>query len=262
MEKQVSLEKLGKEIIQDLYREGMIRTWYRDKPDGFTLASGMYSPFYINLRLISSVPSGSIELYRKAGEAVGLMLKNAGFVADGIHRIVGVAMAGIPLANAVTLNMGIPSLYTRKLPEDVKTPEDVEEYIRAHGQKALVEGDFESGDRLAIVDDLVTTFGSKALAISQVEQEAKQRGITDLTIKDIVVLIDREQGGAQKAAELGYNLHALIPFASKGLDWLQDSLHPIEYETISSYLQNPEAYQDKEVQTGLTDIAKERYLRR
>ena len=252
----LQLEKLGKEITQGAYQEGFIRTWYRDKPEGFTLASGLYSPLYINLRLISSVPSGSAELYRKAGEAVGLMLENAGFAPDGKHRLVGVAMAGIPLANAVTLNRGIPSLYTRKLPEDVKTPEDVDAYMHAHGQKALVEGDFESGNILAIVDDLVTTFGSKALAISQVKREAEQRGITDLTLKDIVVLFDREQGGAQKAAEMGYTLHALVPFSSKGIHWLKDSLTPVEYRTIVDYLQNPKAYQDKKVQEHLKNMSR------
>ena len=122
MQDQERLEKLGREFVKGLYKEGMIRTWYKDKPEGWKLASGIYSPFFISLRPISSVRSGSIELYRIAGEAVSIMLKSAGFVADGRHRIVGIAMAGIAIANAATLSTGIPSLYTRKLPDWMREP--------------------------------------------------------------------------------------------------------------------------------------------
>jgi orotate phosphoribosyltransferase len=249
-----SREQLGKEIISGLYQERMILTWYRDKPEGWILASGLWSPFYVNLRLISSAKNS--ELYRKAGRAIGMMLDDIGFVPDGKHRIIGLAMAGIPLANAVTLQSGIPSLYTRKLPEDVKTPEKLDEYISAHGQHALVEGDIESGDRLAIIDDLVTKFDSKLLAKSQIEQEIKRRALTDVTVKDFIVLVDREQGGAERAKALGLNLYSFIPFASKGLDWLKGDLADIEYNTITDYLKNPAKYQDKELQKSLKEMAK------
>ncbi len=252
------LEELGRKIVKSLYEEGMIRTWYKDNPDGWKLASGLYSPFFISLRPISSVRSGSIELYKMAGEAISIMLNDAGFVADGRHRIVGIAMAGIALANAATLNTGIPSLYTRKLPEEVKTPKDVEEYLGAHGQKALVEGDFNPGDTLAIIDDLVSTFGSKELAISQIQQEAKRRGISNMKLNDIFVLLDREQGGRERAKELGYNLHALISFKSVGVHWLKDALQPIEYDTIVSYLKNPKDYQNSEIQQKLKSIASQK----
>ena len=255
MQDEERLEELGRKIVRNLYEEGMIRTWYKDRPEGWKLASGLYSPFFISLRPISSVRSGSIGLYRTAGEAMSIMLKNAGFVADGKHRIVGIAMAGIALANAATLNTGIPSLYTRKLPEEVKTPKDVEEYLSAHGQKALVEGDFNPGDKIAIIDDLVSTFGSKELAISQIQQEARRRGINDMELKDIFVLLDREQGGGERAKELGYDLHALVPFASKGIHWLKDVLQPVEYETIVSYLKNPGDFQSNDAQERLRAIA-------
>ncbi len=146
-----SREQLGKDIISSMYQERMVLTWYRDKPEGWTLASGLWSPFYVNMRLVSSTKNP--ELYRNAGKAIGMLLDDIGFVPDGKHRVVGVAMAGIPLANAVTLQKGIPSLYTRKLPEDVKNPEKLNEYLKAHGQHAMVEGEIESGDRLAIIDD-------------------------------------------------------------------------------------------------------------
>jgi orotate phosphoribosyltransferase len=245
-------EELGMKIVQGLYKEKMILTWYRDKPQGWTLVSGLYSPLYINLRLICSVDT---ELYRLAGKAMALLLNNAGFVSDGKHRIVGIAMAGVPLANAATLASNIPSLYTRKLPEDVKTPEALDNYIKAHGQHSLVEGDLRPGDRLGIVDDLVARFDSKLLAKSQIEQEIRRRNLSDVTVNDVFVLLDREQGGAEVARKNGINLHSLIPFASKGLEWLKGSLSDIEYTTIKDYLSDPQKYQTKEMQEKLKGMA-------
>lgn len=240
-------EELGKRIIEGLYKNRMILTWKRDKPEGWTLMSGLWSPFFINLRLISSTDP---ELYRMVAEGMGMLLDDIGFKADGKHRIVGVAMAGIPFANALTLQKGIPSLYTRKLPEEVKTPEELERYMKAHGQKSLVEGEIKDGDTLAIVDDLVARFDSKILAISQVNQEAEKRGIK-VGLRDVIVLIDREQGGADRAKAAGYNLHALIPFLSKGIGWLKDQFSEEEYNVITDYLKDTEKYQDKAVQEKL-----------
>ena len=245
-------EKLGKEIMEGLYRTGMILTWHRDNPKGWTLASGLWSPFYINLRLMSSYPA----LYRKAAEAMGIIMSEMGFKPDGNFRVVGLAMAGISLADALSLRSGIPALYTRKLPEDVKTPEDVEKYVRAHGQHALVEGSLNSGDRIALIDDLVTRFDSKLLAIGQVNGEIKRRNLTGITLKDIVVLLDREQGGSQAAERLGYKMHAFIPFASKGVHWLKDTLSEIEYSTIVDYLKDPQKYQSAEMQESLRNTAR------
>lgn len=249
-----SREQLGREIISSLYKERMILTWYRDKPEGWIMAGGLWSPFYLNLRPISSAKDP--ELYGKAGRAIGMMLEDIGFVPDGKHKVVGVAMAGIPLANAVTLQNGIPSLYTRKLPEDVKTLEKLNEYMAAHGQHALIEGEIESGNILAIIDDVVTTFGNMLLAEGQVEQEIKMRMLTDVTAKDFITLVDREQGGAERAKHLGFNLSSFIPFASKGLNWLKIELAEVEYKTMTDYLKDPAKYQDKELQKNLGDLAR------
>lgn len=240
-------ESLGKEIMEDLLREKMLLIWSRDKPEGWVMASGLWSPFYLNIRVISSYP----KLYKKAAEAINFMLNDIGVKPNGRDKVVGIAMAGVPLANAITFMSGIPSLYTRKLPEEVKTPEDVERYLHSHGNKALVEGEMKSGDRLILVDDLVTRFDSKLLAIGQINGEIKRRKLTNVETKDIVVLLDREQGGVEKARELGYSLHAFIPFASKGIGWLKDSLTEVEYEVITDYIKNTEKYQKKEIQAEL-----------
>ncbi len=248
-------EQLGKQIVEGLYDARMIRTWYRDKPEGWTLANGKWSPYYINLRLLSSAPQ---QLYVAVGNAMGSMLKELGYKPGSRDKVVGIAMAGISIADAIALLHGIPALYTRKLPDDVKTPEDVERYLKAHGQHALVEGDFENGDRLAIVDDLVTGFDSKLLAISQVNQEIQRRNLLGVTLQDVAVLLDREQGGAQRARDLGYNLHSYIPFISKGLPWLKDRFSQQETETILDYVGNVEKYQDSELQKHLKQLAKQK----
>lgn len=244
-------KQLEEQITELLYEEGMILTWYRDKTDGWILRNGLWTPYYINLRLLPSYP----KLYRLIGNAIGLFLKELGYEPNGKDRIVGIAMAGIPIADSIALLHRIPALYTRKLPEDIKTLEDLEKYIVVHGQHALVEGKFYNGDRLAVIDDVVTEFDSKLLAINQVNQEARRRGITDITLQDIVVLLDREQGGKERAQELGYKLHSLIPFISKGLGWLKDRFSPIEYEIITNYAENPQKYQDSELQQYLKQLA-------
>ncbi|HUB92552.1 MAG TPA: hypothetical protein VL945_01180 [Candidatus Saccharimonadales bacterium] len=245
-------EALGREIMEDLLKAKMILTWYRDRPEGWFMASGLWSPFYLNIRVISSYP----ELYRKAAIAINMLLGDIGVKPGGRDKVVGIAMAGIPLANAVTFTQGIPSLYTRKLPEEVKTPEDVERYMHSHGNKALVEGDMESGDRLVLVDDLVTRFDSKLLAIGQINEEVKRRKLTNIETREIVVLLDREQGGVDKAREMGYTLRSFIPFASKGIGWLKGSLSELEYSTIVDYLKDNKRYQDKGMQEQLARQAK------
>ncbi|MBI2084004.1 MAG: hypothetical protein HYT70_00060 [Candidatus Aenigmarchaeota archaeon] len=244
-------EQLGKRIIEGLYDEGMILTWYRARPEGWILRGGLWSPYYINLRLLPSSP----ELYSLVGNAMGMLLKELGYKSNGNDRVVGIAMAGIPIADAVALLHEIPALYTRKLPEEVRTPEDLQSYIEAHGQHALVEGEFYTGDRLAVVDDLVTGFDSKLLAIRQINQETQRRGVTGITLQDVAVLLDREQGGVERARDLGFNLYSLVPFISKGLDWLREKLSQTEYDTIVDYVRDTEKYQDPELQQHLKQLA-------
>lgn len=245
-------DSLGRQITRGLYESGMIKTWYRDKPGGWRLASGLWSPYYINLRLVSSFP----ELYVNTGKAMEIMMDDIGFKRGTSDKVVGIAMAGIALANAITFTAGIPSLYTRKLPEDVRTPEDVRKYLSSHGQKALVEGEFNSGDKLALIDDLVTGLDSKLLAHSQVIEEAKIRKLVDVTVDHIVVLLDREQGGAEKARSAGFQLCSFIPFATKGVHWLKEGISEIEYKTIIEYMVDPQKFQIADKQAELQAFAR------
>ncbi len=198
------------------------------------------------------------KVLQKAVQALGSLLLNIGYEPYGRDKVVGLAMAGIPLASGLSVQFGFPMLYTRKLPEDVKTPDDIERYIRSHGQHALVEGDFRSGDRLIIVDDLVTKFDSKLLAVGQISREMKRRNIDNIELNDVVVLVDREQGAAKRAESMDYKLYSLIRFGTEGMDLLKGSFSEIEHSVISDYLLNYGKYQDLPLQKELEETAMKR----
>jgi orotate phosphoribosyltransferase len=235
-------ETWGREIIRALYREGMIRTWYRDNPEGWRLMSGLWSPFYIQLRPLSCYPA----LLKRVGQGLGTLIKKE---IPLVNRLVGIAMAGIPIVTAISLVEGIPSGFTRKL-EGVSTLEELNSFTARYGEHALVEGIFEEGDHIALVDDLATKFDSKVIALEQVRWELRKRRC-EATAEDVVVLLDREQGAQEAARVGGVHLHALIPFRSKGLSWLSASLCEEEYIILTDYLDYPEKYQEPVLQESL-----------
>jgi len=102
----------------------------------------------------------------------------------------------------------------------------------------------EDGDIFVAVDDLVTRFDSKLVAIEQLTLEAQRRNLA-VKCKEVVVIIDREQGAALRAAEKEMKLHSLIPFQSQGIEWLKDSFSPLEYTIIKDYLKDSTPYQNE-----------------
>lgn len=233
--------KFGKEITGELYDAGMIKTWYRDCPQGWILISGLWSPIYLNLRTLGSHPA----ILRRIGYALTRLIQEECLC----NRVVGIATAGIPIATAISIHSGIPMGYTRKL-EGVQTLAEFNEKISQYGQHALVEGEFESGDSIALVDDLVTQLNSKLIAREQMITEAQSRDI-EINCNTIVVLVDREQGAHQSAVQSGLSLHSLIPFQSEALEWLKSKFSQIEYDIISHYFQDPTYYQNKQIQQEL-----------
>jgi orotate phosphoribosyltransferase len=255
----MSLDSLEQEITRLLYEDGMITTWYRDRPEGWILQSKMWSPFYINLRRVGSTKNGR-EILFKAGQAMSTILKRD---LPEVSKVVGVYMAGIPLATAITLQSGLSSCYARNL-EGIDSPDnfdsnisDIVRRIKEHGEHALIEGELHDGDHLAIVDDLATKFTTKLITRKQVMREALDRGIR-VTCNDAIVLLDREQGAAVNARRFEMNLHSVIPFKTKGVPWLKDVMSPTEYEVISDYLADEKKYQAENMRRKLRGLAKPR----
>jgi uridine monophosphate synthetase len=231
------------ELAIELYRRGMIKTWYRDQPGGWTLFSGLWSPLYIQLRPLCSYP----ELLRGVGRQIGRIVTEK---VPGATRLLGIAMAGIPLAVATSLAINMPCAMTRKI-EGVRSPTDVASY----GEHNNVEGEIMEGDEIVLIDDLVTKMDSKKVAMVQLQAEAKRRGLTNVRCNTVVVLFDREQGARQAAAAEGIELYSVIPFLTRGLPTLKSQMAPQEYEVICEYLGNAQPFQDAARQAALRQDA-------
>ena len=163
------------ELCLALYDLGCVR--FGD----FTLVSGQRSPIYLDLRLLVSSPTA----LRQAAQAYVDILASLTF-----DRLAGIPYAALPSATAVALQMGVPLIYPRK-------------ELKEYGTRKGIEGHFERGERAVVLDDLITTGGSKLRAIEPLEKAG-------LAIRDVVVLVDRGQGGAEELAERGYALHAVL----------------------------------------------------
>jgi orotate phosphoribosyltransferase len=151
----------------------------------FKLTSGKVSPYYIDLRIVPSFPDAFRQICDFYGESITTQVGLKNF-----DRIAGVPIAGIPFASKIAYNLKKPFLYVRK-------------GVRLHGRQRRVEGILVSGDRVLLVDDLVTTGLTMKKAAEAVTAEG---GI----VKETVALLDREEGGKEKLAKNGIQLHALL----------------------------------------------------
>ena len=159
-----------KERLIDIIIERSFK--FSDNPP-FTLASGRKSNYYFNCKPTTLDPEGM----NLIGELVFDMLVGSGVTAAG-----GLTLGADPIANAlavISFQKGKPikSFIVRK---DVKD----------HGIKSAVEGNVRPGEKVAIIDDVITTGGSTITAI----ERAKEAG---LVIDRVIALIDREEGGRE-----------------------------------------------------------------
>lgn len=176
-----------KKLVDDLYAIQAL------KFGEFRLKSGALSPFYIDLRGIISHPP--------ILETVALRILEV-LRPLRCDRIAGIPYAGLPIATAVALAGKIPMLYARQ-------------EVKDHGTRRAIEGAFAPGDVVVLIDDVITDGASKFEAAAPLVAAG-------LVVRDFVIFLDREQGGAERLAEKGYALHSVLRI-STALDHLRNS---------------------------------------
>jgi orotate phosphoribosyltransferase len=226
-----------------LYREGMLKTWLRDRPEGWELVSGVWSPFYISMREVPSRP----QLFQLVVQCAAELVRNE---APEANRLLGVASTGVPIAAAVAYAERLPMSFTRKVP-GVRSLADLEREVMQYGGHAMVEGEFEPGDRVAILDDVVTRFGSKEVAIRQLRIEMARREVTGVEVAAVLTLIDRGVDTHQRAEAARVRLRSVVTLRDEGLDMLAGVVSERELAVIRDYLDDQEKYQDPETRAAL-----------
>ena len=151
----------------------------------FKLTSGKTSPYYIDLRLVPSFP----DAFRFICDAYATMIEEE-LGLEAFDRIAGVPTSGIPFAAVVAFRLEKPFLYVRK-------------EVKLHGRERRVEGVLAPGDRVILLDDLITTGKTLAEAAKAIRAEGGE-------VEHAFVLIDREEGGRDTLAQVGVRLHALM----------------------------------------------------
>ena len=144
----------------------------------FTLTSGKKSKFYVDMKLASTDP-----------EILSLIAKEfAKYMPDGIDFIAGMELGAVPLAVALSLETGIPYSMIRKSD-------------RKHGTGSRIEG--PNNGNAVLVDDVATTGGSNIESIKALVDEGVE-------VTMVMVVVDREEGAAEKIAPLNINYKSLI----------------------------------------------------
>jgi len=199
----LSLEKEKAELSRILNKIGAI------KFGAFKLTSGRTSPYYIDLRIIPSFPDA---FQRVCDLYVRLIEKELG--AESFDRVAGIPTAGMPFASVIAYQLKKPFLYIRPR-------------VRLHGRERRIEGVIMPGNRVLLVDDLITTGLSLRKAAKAIRAEG---GL----VTDALVLLDREEGGKERLTKDNIELHYLLT-ASEAAKKLYE-LGAIEEEQLKTIL--------------------------
>ena len=158
----------------------------------FTLGrTTQHSPVYVNLRLLSSNPRALQRAGRVIHEEVQTLQRMRNPRVQPFQRVGGIPFGGLHLALAYSLASKVPLVYIHPAKE-------------RNGARAFVEGKHERGEIVLLVDDLITSGGNVIETAAFLKMEA------GLQVKDVVVLLDRQEGAEERLRRHGYNLISIL----------------------------------------------------
>jgi orotate phosphoribosyltransferase len=149
----------------------------------FVLRSGRHSTYYLDKYRFETQP----DLLRELGARIAAVAAER---APAARRLAGPELGAVALAAAASLASGLPFLIVRKQAKD-------------YGTAQALEGIYEPGDEVCLVEDVVTTGGAAVAAIDVLREAG-------LTCRAAVCVVDREEGGADALARKAVRLFPLL----------------------------------------------------
>ncbi len=153
----------------------------------FTLASGKQSTLYIDARLTTMSPEGLVLI-----GALGLTTIRRAWKVDSIG---GLTLGADPIAYAIS--------YTSARTDQPLRAFTVRKEAKTHGTGKLVEGPFQVGDHVVVIEDVITTGGSALKAVAAIQQAGG-------TVAGVLALVDREEGGREAIEAAGVPVISLV----------------------------------------------------
>jgi orotate phosphoribosyltransferase len=154
----------------------------------FTLTSGRVSTLYIDARLTTMSPEGLALIGPLGLDAV----RRAGWRVDAVG---GLTLGADPIAYAISYASALERTTLVRAFTVRKEP-------KTHGTGQLIEGPFRTGDRVAVVEDVITTGGSALRAVEAVRAAGGK-------VVGILALVDREEGGREVLEHAGFQVWSL-----------------------------------------------------
>jgi orotate phosphoribosyltransferase/uridine monophosphate synthetase len=181
------VEDVGNQwLAQALYDVGAVQ--FGDFTIGRTT---IHSPVYVNLRLLVSNPQA---LARAAGvmqEEIDTLQTMRNPQVHEFQRVCGIPFGGLHLATAFSLRSRVPMIYVHPAKE-------------RNGSRVYVEGVYNEGEYVLLIDDLVTSGGGVIETAEFLKQNA------GLQVRDVLVLLDRQEGAKEILKARGYNLISIL----------------------------------------------------
>jgi orotate phosphoribosyltransferase len=154
----------------------------------FVLSSGKRSKYYLDKWRFETDP----HLLKEIARAIAELLPS-----PRPDRIAGIELGGVPLATALSLETGIPSLIIRR-------------QAKEYGTAREVEGVWQKGERVVLIEDVLTTAGQAIAAAKRLVEHG-------LDVTRIIYVIDREEGADSNIKQAGFEPAPLFRKAELGI---------------------------------------------
>jgi orotate phosphoribosyltransferase len=178
----VEKDALGRLLLKAAYLEG-----------DFVLRSGRRSKYYLDKYLFETDPY----VLRGIVEELATMMRER--MTAGVHydRLAAPELGGVVLGAGLALELSLPLLLVRKAAKE-------------YGTTKRIEGRFEPGDRVAIIEDIVTSGGAALQAVEALREAG-------MVVDDLYCVVDREEGGGEAAAAARLTLRPLFTSSELGI---------------------------------------------